>query len=755
MTDTEIIFLDSETCGLYGVMVLLQYAVDDGEIKLWDIWKNPIEDTLELLEWVASQEVCMFNAVYDWFHLSKIYTTFSMAPDHSWIPEEHINELAILEEKARFLDLCIKPKACCDVMLHARKSSFQSLMNRGAIRVKRIPSILVNQVQAELESRVSLDGIFFAKRKDQTLSQWQIRDCVDKNGDPDPKFCDIELKFNASNALKDLAKFALKVEEDLILKFTDIEPDPRWRPTELGYAPYALAIGKPGNWNNAWPSVIQYHIDHWAYNSIARKYAGNDVTYTRDLWKYFGSPEPGDDDSELACAIASSRWRGFAIDTKKMVELRAAALVKKGKTPTAPAQAKAYLFEVMDSLEEVALNEGTGKVILESIAGTTDGDVWKGGWLEKDEVHPAAVRAREILTSRRAAKEIENYDKLLLARHFHASLNVIGALSSRMSGADGLNAQGIKNVKRVRESFPLANFDIGEVLSGGDFVSYEIVLAEAVYNDPDLRRDLKAGKSIHALFAAELFDVDYDEIIKTKDTTTFYTDGKRGIFSQLYGGNEQTIVNRLGVSIEIATEASEGFVKRYPGVGKARKRITDKFCSMRQPGGIGTAVEWHEPADYIESLLGFKRYFTLENKICKILFDLAQAPPKAWKAIRVKVKRRDRLQTASGAIQSALYAAAFNIQGSNLRAAANHEIQSSGAGITKKLQRNLCELQPHGVHPWQIRCLQIHDEIHTVTQPEHVDKINEIVDETIESYKEKVPLLAIDWHKEETSWASK
>ena len=750
------ITLDTETCGLYGMMVLLQYAVDDGKIKLWDVWKKPIEETLELLEWIANQEVCMFNAVFDWFHVSKIYTTFSLFPDHGAIPEDHIEELATLEERARFLDICIKPKACCDVMLHARKGTFQSLMSRGAIRVKRIPSVLVKQVAAELESRVNLDGIFFAKRKDQTLSRWQIRECVDKNGDPDPKFCDIVLDFNASNALKDLAKFALKVEEDLILKFTDVEPDKKWRPdSELGYAPYALATGSPGNWYGTWPSVIQHHIDHWAYNSIARKYAGDDVRYTRDLWKYFESPEPGDDDSELACAIASARWRGFAIDRDRMVKLRAEALVRKGNIPTAPKQAKAYLFQVMDTLEQVALNEGTKAVILESIAGTAVGDVWSGGWEEDDKVHPAAVRAREILTSRRAAKEIENFDKLLLANHFHASLKVIGALSSRMSGADGLNAQGIKNVKKVRESFPLADFSKGEVLSGGDFVSYEVVLAEAVYDDPDLRRDLKAGKSIHALFAAELFDMKYEAVIATKNTATFYTDGKRGIFSQLYGGDENTMVDRLGVSIETATKASEGFVKRYPGVGKARKRISDKFCSMRQPGGIGTAVEWHEPADYIESLLGFRRYFTLENKICRILFDLAQAPPTAWKDVRVKVKRRDRLQTASGAIQSGLYAAAFSIQGANLRAAANHEIQSSGAGITKRLQRKLCELQPCGVHPWRVRALQIHDEIHTVTQPKFVDEINTIVDETIETYKIKVPLLEIDWHKEETSWASK
>jgi len=749
------IFLDSETVGFHGMMVLLQYAENDGEIKLWDVWHEKIEDTLTLLEWIANQDVCMFNAVFDWFHISKIYTTFSLFPDHSECPKDHIEEIAILEEQARFLNLCIKPKSCCDVMLHARKSTFQSLMSRGAIRVRKIPSPLVDQVAGILEERVSLDGIYFAKRKDKTLSQWQITDCLDENGDIDPKFCNIVLKFNASTSLKDLAKFALKVKEDFILKFTDIEPNPKWNPVELGYAPYALAVGKPGKWRGAWPEVIKFHIDHWHYNTLARKYAKNDVVYTRDLYKYFGSPESGDDDSELACAVASSRWRGFAIDREKMLKLREIAKVKVGNTPTSPSKAKIYLSQVMDVTERIVLTD-TKATTLESIGGKQNGETWDGGWLSDDDTtHLAAVRAREILTSRRAAKEIENYDKLLLANHFHASLNIIGALSSRMSGADGLNAQGIKNAKTVRESFPLADFVKGEVLSGGDFVSFEVVLAEAVYKDDNLRRDLQAGKSIHALFAEELFDLSYDEIVKTKNTTSYYTDGKRGIFSQLYGGDENTMVDRLGVDLETATKASEGFVKRYPGIGEARKRIFNKFCSMRQPGGIGSAVEWHEPKDYIESLLGFRRYFTLENKICKILFDLAQNPPKSWKAVRVKVKRRDRLQTASGAVQSALYAAAFNIQASNLRAAANHEIQSTGAGITKSVQRQVCDLQPYGVHLWVVRTLQIHDEVHTISQPHSVDKIASVVDAAIDNYRVQVPLLKIDWHKKETSWASK
>ena len=62
----------------------------------------------------------------------------------------------------------------------------------------------------------------------------------------------------------------------------------------------------------------------------------------------------------------------------------------------------------------------------------------------------------EILDVKIAAKEVELYEKLLLAGKFHASFVVIGTLSSRMAGADGLNPQGIKHTKEVRQMFPLS-----------------------------------------------------------------------------------------------------------------------------------------------------------------------------------------------------------------------------------------------------------------------------------------------------------
>jgi transcription termination factor NusB len=178
-------------------------------------------------------------------------------------------------------------------------------------------------------------------------------------------------------------------------------------------------------------------------------------------------------------------------------------------------------------------------------------------------------------------------------------------------------------------------------------------------------------------------------------------------------------------------------------------------CSMRQPGGIGTKVEWAEPDEYIESLLGFKRYFTMENQIVKALFNLANDPPKEWLRMNIKVTRRDREQSAGGALRSALFAAAFAQQSANMRAAANHVIQSSGAQITKRVQRNIWDIQPSGINPWRVQPINIHDEVLSPTHPDFVNQVKEVVDKTVESFREKVPLIKMDWKSNLKNWADK
>ena len=566
--------------------------------------------------------------------------------------------------------------------------------------------------------------------------------------------------------MKALAHDALGIEEDSILLFSDIDIDKAFRPTELGYAPFYP--------HSSWPSVIGTHIRHWCYNSLARKYAADDVKYTRDLYKYFGSPEAGDDDSELACMVGAVRWRGYAIDVPALQKLKdkaTAALDALEYNFNSVDVVRRYITEVMDETEKIVLRDSTGKVILEEITKWEASEVCQCSGMEAEcpicggdglvptnAAHPAAIRAREVLNARHAKKEIELYNKLITAGRFHASFKVIGTLSSRMSGADGLNAQGIKRDTNVRSCFPLA--DGGLVLCGGDFAGFEVTLIDAVYKDPRLRTDLQSGKKIHGLFGVYLFpNMTYDEILESKGADDpfkdFYGRSKNGVFALCYGGEAYTLSNRVGITEEIAEKAYQQFIQKYTKFGDERKRYAQAFCSMRQDGGIGTKVEWHEPAEYIESIFGFKRYYTLENMICKTLFNLAEKPPKSWTEVGLRVVRRDRVQTACGALRSALFAASFAVQASNMRSAGNHVIQSSGAQITKSLQRNLWDIQPAGCNAWRVQPMNIHDEIMCPTHPNYMGEVTKVVDTLLTKYRPTVPLIEIDWGNMLNSWADK
>lgn len=889
MSDKRI-YLDSETCGLHSMMVLLQYAIDDGPITLYDVWKNPVGETLDKIEQICKHTVVGFNLVFDWFHIQKIHSIFSLCPKR-WIPEDHIEEIALLEPLGQ-QGLCVKPANALDLLLHSRKGPYQSLMARSDIRIRRVPTPLAYALAAELEERVQIDGIYFARSADKDAPRWQVYDSKDrKTGEFDPNFKDVVLRFNPAGGLKFLAEHALGYKPKY--HYEDVEIDKKYLPKELGYAPYALAVSTPSRrWEvyktenckrrivgHAWPALIQHHIDHWANNEPAREYASDDILYTRDLCYHFAKIAgvdvlpAGDDDSILSCMVPVVRWRGFEIDGDGMRQLlrKARQVVKDSPVNiNKPPAVRAYIAECMDDTEFDLIRDSTAKAKLQKIANNPKWEIkvpedctkcmddegvsrghHAGGFCHRcqgtgtmsavgkvtgDHVnHPASVRSWDILAVKVASKEVELYRKLIRAKKFHTSFNVVGTLSSRMSGGDGLNAQGIKASKEVRRMFPLAwhpkditaevaailgnDPGLTEVLAhvnechqleqyllcGGDFDSFEVTLTDAVYKDPDLRKSLttrvdchkcnatgkitpcqpdkpckgckdggkckgkatiecedcegtgKTTKKIHALFAMCLFPgTSYEEIVASAGTKNdMYSKGKQGVFAMIYGGDWNTLVKNLGIEAETAQAAFATWNKWFPQSAKARARTFKAFCSMRQMDN--SQIVWEDPADFVESFLGFRRYFTLENKIAKVLHDLAKKPPKAWKECQIKVHRMAHkgIQTAYGAVASALFGASFQIQAGNQRAAANHEIQSPGGQITKAVQRKVWDLQPAGIHPLYVAPMNIHDEIMCVTHPGFVEAVGNVVKTQVESYRELVPLIGMTWNKEQANWADK
>lgn len=873
-------------------MVLLQWAQgEDGPVSLHSIFETPIKETLNLIEFIVHNKegILGFNLVFDWFHLCKTYNTLRLLP-HDAYPIEIIDKMALAEKDARD-GPCLRPQKVLDLMLFARKGPYQNTMNRDPIKIRRVPRVLAPLLVEELEKRVKLRAIFFAKKKKDTEKHWRI---VEIKGDTD--FVHVELVFAPTSAMKALATDALEIPPEESLVYSDVEIDRKFYPIEFAYAPFASAVGKPGRWNGAWPDVVQHHITHWGYNKLARLYAERDVTLPIRLWKKWGSPEFGDRDSELAIAAAAARLKGYAINRKGIEFLRKKAAKKKLTAPISPKKTMQYISEVLSEEELICLEDefgkpSTKKQVLEEIAKQRTEDTCpkcqgkrfahcdnikcvcksekcsrcKGSAFEPTK---AALRCEECLAARKAKKDEELYDKILIAGRLHASFNIIGARSGRKSGGsntDGkstgkkssankkkgikkkggsINPQGIQKKKLVKAQFQIAFtdgmskiYEIGnnytslcscavckensigfdaeikdnkyevkfdnllsiayitqpnedlekcldtvferiqgelkwivsgaeeEILVGGDFDAFEVTIADAYYEDPQLHKDLTAqangrdglplfdekGKpvkvKIHAIIGSLVYKPKtYWEIIDTdgKDVD-LYTRAKSAFFALIYFGNAFTLASRLNIEPELGEAAYQEIMRRYPVMDKKRKIFFDRYCPMKQPGGLGTRVYWEQPWDFVESMLGFKRFFTLENMICHALFDLGEKPPGEWRKFKFKVVRRDREQSASGAVQSAIIGACFQLQNANMRAAGNHVIQSTGAELTKILEFRLWALQPKGIYRWHIRPMNIHDELMCPVMRKLAKKSKQIVDEFLKEYKKLIPLLGMKW----------
>ena len=729
------ITFDTETCGFHGPIVLLQYSIDNQEeVVLYEPWYEPVGKTLEFYEWIANNTVVGFNLTFDWFHLCQQYGMFSNLPP-SVIPRDLLDSDAgkqqlIDAEKAGRDCKCLKPYDACDVMLQARKTEYQSTMNRKDIHIRRVPYDLAQPIADYLEREIQFKDIYFAKRAKPQSRRWVVEDT------DDPEFKDIVVRFKPSSGLKALASEILGGDPN---KFNDIAVDKCYTPNEFGWAPYAEAVMRAKNlpdfkWKGAWPAYIEYHLSHWRFNEAAREYAKNDVIFTRQIGEHLGV-KPGDDDSILACAVGANRWKGLALDLPLLDDL--IARTELSDVPTDSNAVKKWIWPDLSENERVFTKGSTAKIILEELS------TW--------EDHPAASKASEVLKARKAKYRLDNLRKLRHAERFHLSYDVLGTKSSRMSGAGaGLNSQGIEKDKELRSCFTLAPDDMH--LVGGDFDAFEVSIFDAVVQDPGLHEALLKDKKFHAIFGTYLYDEeDYDSIVASSGTEEdLYTKSKSGLFAIFYGGNEHTLEKRLGIPVEKGQYAIQNLLADYPGIFEYRAELEKNYLALQQERGIGSKITWQEPAKYIESLMGFRRYFDVEWLICRKLYDLGQKPPKFFKVNRKVYRKKDREQTVSGAARSAIFAAAFSLQADIFRAAANHQIQATGATLTKKLQRRLWDLQPHGANEWQVMLMNSHDELMSPCKDPEV--VNARVHETIDELRSIVPLLKIDW-KELDTWA--
>ena len=454
-------FLDTESVGLYSPTILIQYysglksTINREDVTIHNIWKEPINGSLELIEEICENNIIGFNLAHDWFHLSRTYGVLKeLYPQNK--PPTILDYHDVENETVCHDAFCLKPKGALDLMLYGRTHEFQATMNQKDIVIRRVPRLLAEILVKELETKIEIPKLYFAKREGKQA--WKIKNLhldTTKEITPtemanigtnnvkiDPNFVNIRLSFHPSTGLKPIMKYLLNKDIDLIENMIPFK-----RPIEHSWFP---SSGK-------WLHVAPEHIFGWSNSQRRINYAKDDVVYLLELFNYFKSPYDsiGEDNSMLACMIGSLHWRGYNIDLnkiKKQIDIQEK-LVKKyseGVNFNSPKQVVTYLKECADPIEKMLIIDSKEETLFA---------------LKNNGSLKLVQRATQVLEGRHADKKLDLLKKLNFAKRLYVTFKVVGTKTNRMSGGSmeedsyattkggSINPQGIKKGSDIRDIF--------------------------------------------------------------------------------------------------------------------------------------------------------------------------------------------------------------------------------------------------------------------------------------------------------------
>ena len=780
---------DTETLGLYGPLAIGQFRFSHATVNhaanhafIFDPWHQPVCITIQLIEEVVKCRVVAHNLTFDWQKISQYYCAVKRLQakyGDGVRPIDHIDEMAHLIFEAKS-DYCLKPAAAVCTLLLCQKQIGGAALAAKEIRVRKLPHDVAEVIASVLNKYTKLPDILFARRK--TDVRWAT--CQSDDGDA---WSDVALKFGPSNALKDVARLVLGVDDTTKIG-EEVQPPPF--PYEVGYAPYATLLNH-GDWTHTteakkdkprmthllWPRLLRDHVEFWTTpKSPQCKYALQDIDLLVRLDEHLGSVET-DFDSELACQVASVRVAGFSIDMDKLNTATAESnVVNKSAEINVDShvQVRKYIEDALDPMEAYVCAESCDKVTLKKIQKAfvldereeccDDGcERCNGTGFVGPGPMPVVDRVDHILKVRKHRKRLQLYNKLRVAKAAYPSFRVIGTKSGRMSGADGLNYHGIDGSRAIREIFTMGNECEPDgtpwVVCGGDMNSQELAIAAAVMNDENLADDIGEGKSLHGVFAAAASGIPYEQIMKNKEDkgtpeANWYKKAKICVYAILYGAASFNIAQTLGCEPSEADQIIKDFFVKYPYMAQTRKMVKKSLEALRQDENNRLIVAQPEQT-YIDSCFGFRRSFECEYAVMQIMIEAMNETKALLKDYPGKVIRKEEKgeQTLAGASSSALFGAVFSLQGKILRAALNHLIQSAGRTVTLRVQKRIWdEVQPIGIHRFQLKIMSVHDEIATTSPPRHVDTITAAVADEMAKLCETVPLLSLDWATHVGSW---
>jgi len=229
--------------------------------------------------------------------------------------------------------------------------------------------------------------------------------------------------------------------------------------------------------------------------------------------------------------------------------------------------------------------------------------------------------------------------------------------------------------RQVRKAFVAR--DENHILLAADYSQIELRIIAALSQEDNMIKAFKDGKDIHASTAAQVFNVNIDEVTREQRSNA-----KTVNFGIIYGVSAFGLSNQTNLSRSEAKELIDTYYKTYP---KLTGYIADQVAFARENG-------------YVQTILGRRRYLKDINS------------------------------------QNAV------VRGAAERNAVNAPIQGSAADIIKLAMINIYRKLSEGKFKTKM-LLQVHDELVFDAHKDEVQEVKKMIQYEMENaYKLEVPL---------------
>ena len=718
------IYLDTETNGLAGEVKLIQYAIDNEEvqfIRLFQGWESKplIRNQLYKLWNLIDNTQTIFVGYNTQFDLFKLYQTFHKLLGYDYSSYER----PVKPFKCRVLDLQVVAMQKSILSPFAFKRPGKSIAKLS--RVPEAAKELIKEKVLEQLEKVIPDSIPIKVSE---------HECEGKG------LISLSFGLDGRVSLKGLMRaYGLPT-----LKLDDVWVFPKEENTYLPYPQECHA-------------KIRDKLDSIMKDltSPFYKYAKLDILYLRVLEEKLNFPEI-DYNSELTHNGAFVKYYGFDIDFDKLDEALSfytekVERIEKVLQSINPRSAPQRL-ELLK--KHFPLLASTSKATLQALLKLKDAD--KEG-LEKVRALLEYGPARQRLLQIKAVKECKTGKA-------HPELKIMGTATNRMSGTSGVNWQGIGAFEEDEEGKRVGLRTAILTPMVGDWSSFEVRIAAAVYQDDNLSKVVAEGLDMHSYTASiahpliieRLNELSIPENKRYEWVRKHYKEDdnfvvkcrkqiKAVVFGIFYGAQAFTISESLGITESEAQRILDLFFRAYPGIKRYRDIIEEKFLTADTVNWSANSINKMEVS--LKDLTGFERRWDFEKKLSQIFWKLGHSQFRTGLSGQIVRDKNKGWQSIDNACRSAFLGASINIQSSASRQAVNFRVQATGSSIHKRLQAKLWS-------ETRIGTLSIHDEVICITKGFDYDKVTEKIKKYEKDAGLIVPDLKFDYGKTER-WSDK